>query len=201
MFLVLLAAILVVVALVLYINFAQEPLDTPINLKELPEIPPDEVHFTDEQIVRFEVQLTDSDPGVRFAAICALNTAAQKDHPGIGPILVKALGNGDPRVRYLAANQLGVIKFAPAAARLTALLDDKDTDVIAGAAQALPKLQDDGLKAIMKALSANSLQNVDRAMIVLKQITGQSFGQGEQGRTEALEFWAQYKKSSQNPQP
>ena len=154
---------------------------------------PEEIEFTDEQIVRLEVQLTDSNPDTRFLAICSLNAAAQSNPEHIGPILVKALANKDQNVRFLAANQLGIIKYAPAANRLTALLDDDDKDVTAGAAQALVKLGQDGLRAVMEGLGENKLRNVDRALIVAKQITGKSFGQGEEGRAKALKFWAEYK--------
>ncbi len=126
-------------------------------------------------------------------AICLLNTAAQKNPEGVGPILVRALANEDATVRYLAVNQLGEIRYVSAAKKLTGLLDDDDKFVTAGAAKALVKLGDNGLQAVMESLSGNRLKNVDRALIVVKQITGESFGQGQEGREKALKFWAKYK--------
>lgn len=190
--LIILAAIVAVVAGVFYINFIHDQPEPPIDLRQIPMVRQTEVKFTDEQIVRLEVQLTDSNPDTRFVAICSLNTAAQNDPEGIGPILVRALANEDPRVRYMAVNQLGEIKYLPAAKELTALLDDDDKDAKAGTAQALVKLGESGLQAVMESLIGNRLKNVDRALLVVKQITGESFGQGQEGREEALKFWAEY---------
>ena len=189
-FLTIVVAILLVVAGLYYFNFVA---DQEIDFEKIPKSEPAEIELADEQIVRLEGQLTDPDPDTRFLAICSLNVAAQSDPEQIGPILLKALANQDPNVRFLAANQLGIIKYTPAAERLTALLDDQDKDVISGAAQALVKLDQEGLRAVMEGLAGNRLENVDRALIVARQITGESFGQGEEGRAKALEFWAEYK--------
>ena len=191
--LIILAAIVAIMAGVYYLNFVDDRVDSPVGRQHIPTGQSTEVTFTDEQIVRLEVQLTDSDADTRLIAICSLNSAAQNNPEGVGPILVRALGNEDPKVRYLAANQLGSIKYGPAANILAGLLDDEDKDVTAGAAQALVKLGEDGLQAVMERLSGTRLVNVDRALIVAKQITGRSFGQGQEGREEALKFWAQYK--------
>jgi hypothetical protein len=190
--LIILAAIVALVLSVYRVNFPGQA-DSPIDSQQTRTVQQEEVKFTDERIVRLEVQLTDSDPDTRFIAICSLNTAAENDPEGIGPILVRALSNEDPRVRYLAANQLGSMKYGPAAGILAGLLDDKDKDVTAGAAQALVQLGDDGLQAVMERLSGTRLVNVDRALIVVKQITGRSFGQGQGGREEALKFWVEYR--------
>jgi len=189
--LIILAAIVALVLSVYRVNFPGQ-VDSPIDSQQTRTVQQEEVKFTDERIVRLEVQLTDSDPDTRFIAICSLNTASENDPEGIGPILVRALSNEDPRVRYLAANQLGSMKYGPAAGILAGLLDDEDKDVTAGAAQALVQLGEDGLQAVMERLSGTRLVNVDRALIVVKQITGRSFGQGQEGREEALKFWVEY---------
>ena len=191
--LIILAAIVALVAWVYHINFIDDQADPSIDPQRIPTGQQAEVTFTDEQVVRLEVQLTNSDPDTRFVAICSLNTAAQNDPEGVGPILVRALANEDPKVRYLAANQLGEIEYVPAAKELTALLDDEDKDVTAGTAQTLVKLGENGLQAVMESLIENRLKNVDRALLVVTRITGKSFGQGQEGREEALKFWAQYK--------
>ncbi|NIA06372.1 MAG: hypothetical protein GWP14_01840 [Actinobacteria bacterium] len=190
---IILAAIVAVVVGAYYLNFSPGPADLPIDRQQVSTDQPTEVKFTDEQIVRLELKLKDSDPNTRFVAICSLNTAAQNNPEGIGPILVRALANEDPKVRYLAVNQLGEIKYVPAAKELTTLLDDDDKDVTTGAAQALVKLGEKGLQAVMESLSEKRLKNVDKALIVVKQITGRSFGQGQKGREEALKFWAEYR--------
>ena len=182
---------LAVVAGAYYLNFIGGRVSSSIELEQSRTGGPEEIKFTDEQIVRLEVQLTDSEPDERFIAICALNAAAQNNPERIGPILIKALGNEDPKVRFLAVNQLGSIKYEPAAGKLAELLDDDDKDVTAGAGQALVKLGENGLQAVMESLSANRLKNVDRALIVVKRITGRSFGQGQEGRAEALKFWVE----------
>ena len=86
MLLVIFAVIVAVVAGVYYLNFIHGRADSPIDLQEIPTGQPGEVTFSDEQIVRLEVQLRDSDPDSRFMAICLLNTAAQKNPEGVGPI-------------------------------------------------------------------------------------------------------------------
>lgn len=187
------AAIIATVALVVYLNFGHPQADSLIDIDDIPIPPPPEVTFTDEQIVRFEVQLSDDDPGLRLDAIAALNNAVVKHTESVAPILTRALANEDPRVRGMAAIQLGSIKYTSAADEIAGLLDDSEKDVIAAAARALTQLQDVGLKAVMDRLSENTLENTDKALYVITQITGRSFPQGPQGRQQALEFWAQYK--------
>jgi hypothetical protein len=45
----------------------------------------------------------------------------------------------------------------------------------------------------MNRLSDAAVGDIDRALIVINRITGRSFAQGEPGRLQALEFWAEYK--------
>ena len=72
------------------------------------------------------------------------------------PVLIKALGDEDPRVRRVAARMLGAGEAAsrPAATALARLLDDKDAGVRLTAAVALGKVGRSGpaVKAILRDL-------------------------------------------------
>ena len=187
------AAIVALVVGVYYFNFIHSPTTVPTNLRKSPAaVEPTEATVTDEQIAHLEAQLKDSDPDKRFIAICSLNALAQDNPQRLGPILVKALANKDPKVRFFAVAQLGTSKYAPAAGELTALLDDEDKIVITEAEMSLVKLGEDGLQAVMEGLTGARLKNIDGALAVAGQITGQSFGQGPEGRVAALKFWATY---------
>jgi len=189
------AAIVAVVGGVYYFNFIHSPATIPTNLRKPPAaVGPAEAAVTDEQIAKLEIQLKDSDPDKRFIAICSLNALAGDNPQRLGPILVKALANKDPKVRFFAATQLGTIKYTPAAGVLTTLLDDEDKTVITEAEMSLVKLGEDGLQAVMEGLTGARLKNIDGALAVAGQITSRSFGQGQEGRAAALKFWAERKK-------
>ena len=199
-FLIILAAILAVVAGTYYLNFGDRQPKVPKDLPKTADIDkPVKLVATDEQLGQLESQLKDSEAVTRFDAIIALNALAEDDPQRVGPIVVRALSNQDPKVRGLAVTQLGIIKYAPAARGLVGLLDDEDKVVAIAATNALAKLGDEGLKTVMEGLSKNKIKDVDRALAVARRITGESFGQGQEGREEALQYWKEQKNRSTKP--
>ena len=196
-FVVIVAAIGAVVAGGYYFNFVEGRPTVPAHLRTPPtEIQPIKLMATDEQIDLLVGQLQDSNPDVRFDSVCLLSALAKDDPERLGPVLSKALTNKDPKVRFLAAMGLGIIKYDSAAAELTILLDDEDKKVAGEAGEALVKLGQPGLRAVMEALTENRLRDVDSGLFVAKRITGRSFGQGPEGRTAALKFWAEQKRTT-----
>lgn len=196
-FLTIMAAIVVLVVGVYYLNFRYSPSPLP---KDLPSTPagaePAKTTVTDGQIAHLEAQLEDSNPDTRFIAICSLNTLAEDDPQRLGPILVKALANDDTNVRFFAASRLGDLKYSPAARLLVDLLDDTDKNVVAAAELALEKLDEDSLQAVMQVLAENRLRNIDSALAVAGRIPGEFFGQGQEGRAAALKFWTTYSRKA-----
>ena len=151
--------------------------------------------IADQDVTQIEQDLEDIDTYVRLAAISRLNKLAQGDHERFGPILAEALSNDNSRVKFLAANGLANIKYAPAAKALTVLLDDSVQDVRTQAGQALIKLELAGLRAVMEGLAENRIGRTDEALVVVTAITGRTFGKGQEGRAAALEFWVQYSRA------
>ena len=196
-FLVILVAIVAVVAAVYYFSFIGS---RPIVSEQLQTIrdkdQPIKITATDEQVEHLVGQLEDSDPNARFKAVCLLGALSDGDPERLGPILSKALTNKDPKVRFLAAMRLGTIKYSSAAAGLTTLLDDEDKKVSREAGEALVKLGPAGLRAVMEALAEDTLREVDAGLFVAKRISGRSFGQGPEGRSAALKFWAEGNRST-----
>ena len=146
---------------------------------------------TDERILRLEVQLKASDRETRLGAMFELAGLAENDPERLGPVLLRAINNEDPWVRFLAANKLGWIKYAAAAPALTNMLDDPDQGVSVQAVESLVKLGEVGLQAVMEALAENRIKNIDAALNAARRITGLSFAPGKRGRQGALEYWAE----------
>ena len=189
---ILLATAAIVVMLVL--AYRSDPL-IPVSAIKHDNPPP--IVAADDMVLRFEVQLKDDDPQKRLDAILMLSALAEKQEDRIGPVMVKALDNDDSAVRSAAALGLASMKYAPAATRLTALLDDHNEQVRLQSAQALVSLGDPGLQAVMQGLSENSLKNTDHALVVVSRIAGRNFGLGKKGREAAFRFWAQ--QNTQSP--
>ena len=156
-----------------------------------------EAQITDELIVRLEDELKAADSQTRFRAISELAGMAENHAERLGPVLLRAINNEDPSVRFSAANKLGTIKYAPAAPALTNALDDPDQGVSVQAIESLVKLDKAGLQAVMEALAKNRIKNIDAALSAVRRITGRSFPPAERGRRAALDYWAQ--RNEQGP--
>lgn len=183
-----------IVALVVVYN---SPMYTAIDLEDLP--PPKEptkAGLTEERIEQLKEQLESPYAQQRFDAVNVLSALAEDEPARLGPVLISALDSEDSKVREGAVMGLATIKYAPAAGRLTALLNDEQKDIRAQAGQALVTMGQTGLEAVMQGLAENRFEDPDDALVVVIQITGRSFGLGQKGRREALRFWAE-----QNQQP
>ena len=167
----------------------------PVNLGQSPQgKAAEETVVTDERILRLEVQLKSSDRETRLGAMFELAGLAENNPERLGPVLLRAINNQDPWVRFLAANKLGGIKYAAAAPGLTNVLDDPDQGVSVQAVESLVKLDKVGLQAVMEGLAENRIKNIDAGLNVARRITGRSFLPGERGRQRALEYWAEQHK-------
>ena len=164
----------------------------PVDLRQSPQGKAAvETVVTDERILRLEVQLKAPDQKTRLGAMFELAGLAEIDPERLGPVLLRAINNEDPWVRFLAANKLGRIKYAAAAPALTNMLDDPDQGVSVQAVESLVKLGEVGLQAVMEALAENRIKNIDAALNAARRITGLSFAPGKRGRQGALEYWAE----------
>ena len=197
-FLTILVAILAVVAGAYYLNFRDRP-EVPKELLEKADIDkPVKSVVTDEYLGQLESKLKDSDPITRLDSIVMLNALAKHNPARVGPTVVKALSNEDRKVRYSAAMQLGLINYAAAAGKLTVLLDDEAKEVAIAAGDALAKLGEEGLQAVMEGLSSDKIKDLDRALAVARKITEQAFGQGHEGRGQALKYWEEKRRKAQS---
>lgn len=191
-FSVLSAVIGAIVALLIVVNREIYP---PIDLAKIPQPKsPAEMKVSDEHILQLEVELKASDPKTRLGAMLELAGIAQKNPERLGPVLLRAITNEDPMVRFLAVNRLGGIKYAAAAPALTIALDDADQGVSVQAIESLVKLDKVGLQAVMGNLAENRIKNIDAALNAVGRITQQSFAPGKKGRQAALDYWADQNK-------
>ena len=191
-FSVLLAATGAIVALVVVANRGA---DVPANFeKNLQPKSPVETKVGDEYVLRLEVRLGSSESKTRIGAILELAGIAENDPERLGPMVLKAINDKDPMVRFLAVLNLGKIKYTAAAPGLTKALDDPDQAVSVQAIESLVKLDKVGLQAVMGGLRENRIKNIDAALHAVGRITGESFSPGEKGRQEALEYWTKQNK-------